>query len=196
MFKWDLQEQEQKERVSCLVCGSQQPLTSLQVCGCCQEFLSDSVSESSHTTMTCLKSCACLVTSAKTETFSACPGCWMTLLRNCGVLDRYLASLPLPPSDRDDSEKENQEKCLVCQRPTAGRYKEKILCQGCKKFFLKCAKSLCFKDFCCGESSPCSLAVRSPCPHCWWRQCVQAGLYHQYQQARTQAASRQSASLC
>ena len=172
----------------CQVCRSQQRLNSLDVCGFCLEFLTDSVAESSHTSMTCVKSGDCEVTSAKTETFSACPGCWMSLLRRCGVLEKYLASQP------HQEEREREERCEVCERQTSHKYKDLVsLCENCKKFFLKCAKSRCYKDFCCGASSPCDLTVRSPCPHCWWRQCVSSGLYQLYQQARQEAASRQEA---
>ena len=175
----------------CQVCRSQQRLNSLEVCGFCLEFLTDSVAESSHTSMACVKSGDCEVTPAKTESFSACPGCWMSRLRRCGVLDKYLASQPSQPGEEREG---REERCEVCERQTDYKYKDLVsLCETCKKFFLKCAKSRCYKDFCCGASSPCDLTVRSPCPHCWWRQCVSSGLYQLYQQARQEAASRQEA---
>ena len=188
------QEEEEKEPPGpcCQVCRSQQRLNSLEVCGFCLEFLTDSVAESSHTSMACVKSGNCEVTAAKTETFSACPGCWMAHLRRCGVLQKYLASQP--PRQEEEDEEEEEERCEVCERQTSYKYKDLVsLCETCKKFFLKCAKSRCYKDFCCGASSPCDLTARSPCPHCWWRQCVTSGLYQLYQQARQEAPRRQEA---
>ena len=180
------EEKEETPGPRCQVCRSQQGLNSLEVCGFCLEFLTDSVAESSHTSMACVKSGDCSVSSAKTQTFSACPACWMSLLRKCGVLEKYLASRP------HQEEKEREERCEVCERQTSSKYKDLIsLCETCKKFFLKCAKSRCYKDFCCGASSPCDLSLRSPCPHCWWRQCVSSGLYQLYQQTRQEAARRQ-----
>ena len=181
-----------EERERCQVCGSQQSLTSLQVCQSCVVFLSDSVFESSHTSLTCPKSGTCQVTPANTRTFSACPACWISRLDTAGVLQKYLTSLA--QSEPDESEKENEEQCLVCEKRTVSKYKERTLCETCKKFFLKCVKSLCFKDFYCGASSQCDLRVRSPCPHCWWSQCVKIGLYQQYQ-ARNTNTNRRTASL-
>ena len=76
---------------SCVVCNSMKGVSSLGVCSNCQEFLTDSVSESSHASMTCLHSGTCHVSSSNTATFSACPGCWIARLRSTGVLDKYLA---------------------------------------------------------------------------------------------------------
>ena len=54
--------------------------------------MTDSVAEASHTSMTCLQSGTCQINMIKTESFSACPGCWITKLRSSGVLDQYLAT--------------------------------------------------------------------------------------------------------
>ena len=80
-----------KAVTSCVVCNAMKGVSSLGVCSNCQEFLTDSVSEASHTSMTCLHSGTCHVSSSNTATFSACPGCWIARLRSTGVLDKYLA---------------------------------------------------------------------------------------------------------
>ena len=60
-----------KAVTSCVVCNAMKGVSSLGVCSNCQEFLTDSVSEASHTSMTCLHSGTCHVSSSNTATTSA-----------------------------------------------------------------------------------------------------------------------------
>ena len=76
---------------------------------------------------------------------------------------------------------EEEVKCVVCWKVTGHKYQEKSCCGSCKKFFLKCAKSRCFKDFCCSGSSQCEVTSKTPCSHCWWSRCVKSGLYKGFQ---------------
>ena len=117
-------------------------ISSLGVCSNCQEFLSDSVSESSHGSMTCLHSGTCHVSSSNTATFSACPGCWITRLRTTGVLDTFLAEKgvktepeQLQGGEMDIKEelKEEAKVCVVCDRETTSAYRDKLVCVNCKK---------------------------------------------------------------
>ena len=119
-------------------------ISSLGVCCNCQEFLSDSVSESSHASMTCLHSGTCHVSSSNTATFSACPGCWIARLRTTGVLDTFLAERGVNndpyqfKGDEMDIKEELEEAaasqvCVVCARETTSVYRDKLVCANCKK---------------------------------------------------------------
>ena len=143
--------------------------------------MTDSVAEASHTIMTCLQSGACPITIAKTESFSACPGCWIKKLRTSGVLDQYLAAqVDVKPEVEVKVEiKEEiitEDQCVVCDKKTDNQYKDKTVCIVCKKFVMKCIKSRCYKDFCCAGNSSCDMSVKTPCSFCWWSRCVTAGL--------------------
>ena len=118
-------------------------ISSLGVCSNCQEFLSDSVSESSHASMTCLHSGTCHVSSSNTATFSACPGCWIARLRTTGVLDTFLADrgVNTEPEQlkgeeleiKEELEEEAAQVCVVCDRETTSVYRDKLVCANCKK---------------------------------------------------------------
>lgn len=167
----------------CIVCESRVEVNKLKICLHCQTFLSDSVEESSHYTIACMKSSVCEVTSKKTSTFSACTGCWMSKTRKLGVLEEYLATLQ---STREQSI-ENEEGvnagvgttgCAVCGRITDNTFQTKLCCGVCKRFFLKSVKSRCFKDFCCSGNSRCEISggQKLQCSQCWWTKCISKGL--------------------
>ena len=207
----------------CIVCCSKVQVNDLQICSYCQMFLSDSVEESSHHTISCMRSSDCEVHSQKTSNFSACPGCWMDKIKLHGILDAYLRHVDVEEVKSQDmeekintkvllnnrvlhddidshesftkilevvesvdqeaeGEEEKEEvKCVVCYKVTVHKYQNKSCCGSCKKFFLKCAKSRCFKDFCCSGSSKCEVSSKTSCSHCWWGRCVKSGLYKGYQ---------------
>ena len=78
------------------------------------------------------------------------------------------------------------DKCVVCDRDCTSVFKDKIVCAVCKKFFLKCVKSRCYKDFCCADDSSCDMSHKSRCSFCWWSKCVISGLTNsQPQEARS-----------
>lgn len=106
-------------------------ISSLGVCSNCQEFLSDSVSESSHASMTCLHSGTCHVSSSNTATFSACPGCWIARLRTTGVLDTFLEERGV--KTEPEQLEEEAQMCVVCDRETTAVYRDKLVCPNCKK---------------------------------------------------------------
>ena len=128
---------------SCVVCNSMKGVSSLGVCCNCQEFLTDSVSESSHASMTCLHSGTCHVSSSNTATFSACPGCWITRLRATGVLDTFLKEqgVKKEPEELAENKVEIKEEleqaaaqvCVVCDRETTSMYRDKLVCANCKR---------------------------------------------------------------
>merc|ERR1711892_1269682 len=207
----------------CLVCGSKVHVNDLRICSYCQMFLADSVEESSHDTISCMRSSDCDVRSKKTANFSACPGCWMSKIKKEGILDAYLCQVKVEEvkpdileeskieqvfsmnrvenhvinadesftkilevvetieHEEDNDEKTEEVKCVICFKVTSHEYQEKTCCGSCKKFFLKCAKSRCFKDFCCSGSSQCELSGKTSCSHCWWSRCVKSGLYKGFQ---------------
>jgi len=214
-----LETQKTASKKLCGVCGSQDKVNDLNLCSPCQTFLSDSVEESSHDTITCMGSKDCEVQSVKTANFSACTGCWMFKIKNLGVLNLYLKQVILKTkNDTKDIENElinkkdnnnitihgcsnpeipltkvleaveaekevesQEEKCVICRKTTSNKFQDRSCCNGCKKFFLKCAKSRCFKDFCCSGSSQCDVIGKSPCSHCWWSRCVKSGLFKSFQ---------------
>jgi len=171
------------ETPTCSICSSGSGLNELEICANCQEFLSDSVAEDSHSKMICLKASPgdCHITAENTKSFSACPGCWIKKLRSSGVIEKYLVQIGY--TVKQEEEYENQEtsiidgdKCVVCDRGCTSVYREKIVCTICKKFFLKCVKSRCYKDFCCANDSTCDMKHKSRCSFCWWSKCVFEGL--------------------
>ena len=97
------------------------------------------------------------------------------------MIEKYLVQIGY--TVKQEEEYENQEtsiidgdKCVVCDRVCTSVYREKILCTICKKFFLKCVKSRCYKDFCCANDSTCDMKHKSRCSFCWWSKCVFEGL--------------------
>jgi len=170
----DLQERNGKKRTSvdqeegegsCIVCRSTLGVNLLGICSPCQMFLSDSVEESSQDTISCMRGSDCQVTASKTVAFAACTGCWMERMKQLGILKAFQSQL---------SQKE--QPCSVCSRQGGQMYQSQTCCTQCKNFFLRCAKSKCFKDFVC--SGDC-LGI-GVCPACWWKRCVQVGLYSVY----------------
>ena len=96
-------------------------------------------------------------------------------------LEKYLVQIGY--TVKQEEEYENQEtsitdgdKCVVCDRLCTSVYREKIVCTICKKFFLKCVKSRCYKDFCCANDSTCDMKHITRCSFCWWSKCVISGL--------------------
>jgi len=166
-----------KERLSvdeadgeaCIVCRSLLGVNVLGICSPCQMFLSDSVEESSQDTISCMRGSDCQVTAAKTVAFAACTGCWMSRMKQLGILKAFQTQLSL-------NEQFSAQPCCVCSRQAGQMYQSQICCTQCKKFFLRCAKSKCFKDFVCNGDC---LGI-GVCPACWWKRCVQVGLYSVY----------------
>ena len=107
-------------------------VSSLGVCSNCQEFLTDSVSEASHASMTCLHSGTCHVSVTNTATFSACPGCWIARLRSTGVLDTFLKEQGVK-KEPEEIKQEPVQVCVVCERETESIYRDKLVCVNCKR---------------------------------------------------------------
>merc|ERR1711988_1019942 len=101
------------ETPSCSICSSGSGLNELEICANCQEFLSDSVAEDSHSKMICLKASPgdCHITAENTKSFSACPGCWISKLRSSGVIEKYLVQIGY--TVKQEEEFENQETSII-----------------------------------------------------------------------------------
>ena len=96
-----------------------------------------------------------------------------------GVLDQYLASVnikvePELVMEEEPAEDINEEgHCCVCNRETEDSFKDRTVCVTCKKFFLRCVKTRCYKDFYCSNDSKCDIRVKTPCSFCWWNKFVE-----------------------
>ena len=176
----------------CLVCRTVKDIGNYGICCHCEEFMSDSVTEGSHAAMSCIQSGEhianhliivtyllsgqCQVNPGKTESFSACPGCWMSRLKMTGVLDQYLASVSIklePEVVMEEEEADEQEGgCVICNRDTEDKFRDKTVCGNCKKFYQRCVKTRCYKDFYCHNDARCDLKHKSPCSFCWWHKFV------------------------
>jgi len=162
--------EEKEGREGCAVCTSSLQTNRLGICQPCQMFLTDSVEENSQDSISCMRGGGCQVTATKTVAFSACTGCWMAKMKELGVLRAYLAKVA----------EDQREKCVVCCKRTDQAYQGQPCCPQCKKFFLRCAKSKCFKDFICSGGTGNSCAGVGSCSQCWWSKCVKMGLYSLY----------------